>query len=100
MKKNSKNSHGAQDVRNLRMEKRISQEGLAGDLGIVQEHYSKIERGIVPDKKGYLRRAFALLNGDKVGDTAVDELVMAAARRIRKSPAFRKLVEAALQLPD
>jgi transcriptional regulator with XRE-family HTH domain len=100
MRKHSGNGPKPGEVRALRLEKRISQEGLAGDLGIVQEHYSKIERGVVPDRNGYLKRAYALLTGRAGGDAAVDDLVKAAAKRIRLSPAFRKLVEAALQMPD
>jgi len=81
----------------------VSQRALATDLGIAQGHYSKLVRGVVPDRKNYLNRGLRLLLGSKLGNPTIDAVVSAAAKRIRSSPAFRRLVEAALQvqaMPD
>lgn len=76
----------------------VSQRALAQDLGIDQGHYSKLVRGVAPDRKRYLDRALSLLVPSDAADKTVDELVSEAARRMRTSPAFRRLVEAALQV--
>ena len=97
---NSKINPLGPQVRALRRQCHISQLNLAKDLGIDQGHYSKLERGAIPDRKSYLRRAIALLKGQPGKDTAVDAIVMAASKKIRTSPSFRRLIEAALAVRD
>lgn len=84
------------EVRRVRKEKGLSQAQLAADLGINQGHLSKLERGEFDDKKKYLERALSLLN-PSFGDASVDEIVRHASLKIRTSPTFRSLVEAALK---
>lgn len=98
--KNSKGKSGGVGDR-LETERRrlgVSQRALARDLGIDQGHYSKLVRGVAPDKKHYLDRALSLLISSGTPEGNVDELVSVAAKRMRTSPAFRRLVEAALQV--
>lgn len=76
----------------------VSQRALAMDLGIDQGHYSKLVRGVAPDGKRYIERGLRLLIPLKTPGPSVDELVSAAAKRMRTSLAFRRLVEAALQV--
>lgn len=76
----------------------VSQRALAMDLGIDQGHYSKLVRGVAPDGKGYIDRGLRLLIPPETSGPSVDELVSVAVKRMRTSPAFRRLVEAALQV--
>lgn len=94
----SKNDAGGDQLEIERRRLGVSQRALAMDLGIDQGHYSKLVRGMVPDGKGYINRGLRLLNPLETSGLSVDELVSAAAKRMRTSPAFRRLVEAALQV--
>jgi transcriptional regulator with XRE-family HTH domain len=86
----------AQKLEQARNAAGVSQRALARDLGITQGHYSKIVTGLVADKKCYVERGLRLLSSEGERSEDVDRLVQAAAREIRASPAFRRLVDAAL----
>lgn len=86
----------ADDLEQARRVAGVSQRALADDLGISQGHYSKLVDGLVNDKKRYVERGLRLLSAEEQAGEDLDGLVRAVAREIRMSPAFRRLVGAAL----
>lgn len=89
-------THLAKQLEQARRDAGISQGALARDLGISQGHFSKVIDGLVTDKKRYIERGLRLLLPDDGVDDDVDVLMQVVAREIRASPAFRRLVRAAL----
>lgn len=86
----------AKELERARQAAGLSQRAFARDLGITQGHYSKVVDGLVSDKKRYIERGLHLLSSASEPSANVDRLVQAAAREIRNSAAFRRLIDAAL----
>lgn len=86
----------AKELERARQAAGLSQRALARDLGITQGHYSKVVDGLISDKKHYVERGLRLLSAASESSENVDRLVQAAAREIRTSAAFRRLIDAAL----
>ena len=84
------------DLEKLRRERGLTQGELASQLGVSQPHLSRVISGIVPPGNKLEFRMARLLDGKplKKADEWLDRVRQAAGR----SPAFRALVNSALEM--